>query len=47
MGSAADFLPDRTTLRAMPEAVQECRGCDRSKDATHAVFPEGPKTHTS
>ena len=42
MTSAADFLPDRTTLGAMREAVQDCRGCDLYKDATQAVFGEGP-----
>ena len=42
MGSAADFLPERTTLRAMREAVQSCRGCDLHHDATQAVFGEGP-----
>jgi uracil-DNA glycosylase len=42
MGSAADFLPERTTLRAMREAVQECRGCELYRDATQAVFGEGP-----
>jgi DNA polymerase len=43
MGSAADFLPERTTLRAMREAVQGCRGCDLYEDATQAVFGEGPE----
>jgi DNA polymerase len=42
MGSAADFLPERTTLPSMREAVQGCRGCDLYKDATQAVFGEGP-----
>jgi uracil-DNA glycosylase family protein len=42
MGSAADFLPERTTLGAMREAVQGCRGCDLYEDATQAVFGEGP-----
>ena len=43
MGSAADFLLERTTLRAMREAVQGCRGCDLYEDATQAVFGEGPE----
>jgi uracil-DNA glycosylase len=43
MGSAADFLPERTTLHAMREAVQSCRGCDLYEDATQAVFGEGPE----
>jgi uracil-DNA glycosylase len=42
MGSAADFLPERTTLPAMREAVQGCRGCDLYEDASQAVFGEGP-----
>ncbi|HET9672018.1 MAG TPA: UdgX family uracil-DNA binding protein [Actinomycetota bacterium] len=42
MGSAADFLPERTTLPAMRQAVQGCRGCDLYRDATQAVFGEGP-----
>jgi uracil-DNA glycosylase len=42
MTSAADFLPERTTLRAMREAVQACRGCVLYEDATQAVFGEGP-----
>jgi DNA polymerase len=42
MTSAADFLPERTTLRAMREAIQECHGCELYRDATQAVFGEGP-----
>jgi DNA polymerase len=42
MGSAADFLPERTTLPVMRDAVQGCRGCDLYRDATQAVFGEGP-----
>jgi uracil-DNA glycosylase family protein len=41
-GSAADFLPRRTTLRTLAQAVQDCRGCDLYRDATQAVFGEGP-----
>jgi DNA polymerase len=43
MGSAAEFLPERTTLRAMRDAVQGCRGCELYRDATRAVFGEGPE----
>jgi len=43
MGSAADFLPERTTLGEMREAVQDCRGCDLYEEATQAVFGEGPE----
>jgi DNA polymerase len=42
MSSAADFLPARTTIRSMRDAVQGCRGCDLYKDTTQAVFGEGP-----
>jgi uracil-DNA glycosylase family protein len=40
--SAADFLPERTTLRALREAAAECRGCELYRDATQTVFGEGP-----
>jgi DNA polymerase len=39
---AADFLPSRHSLPAMRKAVQSCRGCDLWRDATQAVFGEGP-----
>ena len=42
MGTAAEFLPRRTTLPAMRDAVQRCRGCDLYEDTTQAVFGEGP-----
>jgi uracil-DNA glycosylase len=42
MTSAADFLPDRTTLPALRRAAAECRGCDLYRDATRTVFGEGP-----
>jgi uracil-DNA glycosylase len=40
--SAADYLPERTTLPAMREAVQGCRGCELYEGTTQAVFGEGP-----
>jgi DNA polymerase len=43
MTSAADFLPDRTTLPALREAAAQCRGCDLYRDATQTVFGEGPR----
>jgi uracil-DNA glycosylase len=43
MGSAADFMPERTTLPALREAAAGCRGCDLYKDATQTVFGEGRK----
>ena len=41
MGSAADFMPKRTTLPALRKAAADCRGCDLYKDATQTVFGEG------
>jgi len=43
-GSAADFLPPRTTLPALREAVQGCRGCQLYKNASQAVFGEGTRS---
>jgi len=40
--SALEFLPSRLTLPSMREAVQACRGCPLYKNATQAVFGEGP-----
>ena len=42
MTSAADYLPERTTLPALREAAAGCRGCDLYRDATQTVFGEGP-----
>jgi DNA polymerase len=39
--SAADFFPERVTLRTLAEAARECRGCDLYRDATQTVFGEG------
>ncbi|HXF32647.1 MAG TPA: UdgX family uracil-DNA binding protein [Solirubrobacterales bacterium] len=41
--SAADFVPDGRSLRALREAAGECRGCPLWKDATQTVFGEGPR----
>jgi uracil-DNA glycosylase family protein len=43
-GSAGEYIPQHPTLRALPEAVQHCRGCDLYLHATQAVFGEGPKS---
>src|SRR5438552_15976417 len=40
--SAIDYLPARRTLPALNRAVQDCQGCDLYRDATQAVFGEGP-----
>ena len=42
--SAADFLPSRTTLPALREAVQGCRGCQLYKNASQAVFGDGTRS---
>jgi DNA polymerase len=34
-------VPERLSLRALQEAVQECRGCELYEDATQAVMGEG------
>ncbi len=39
--SAADFLPERLSLKNLREAAADCRGCDLYKDATQTVFGEG------
>src|SRR5438094_4708447 len=39
--SAAAYLPDSLSLKALREAVQACRGCPLYANATQAVFREG------
>jgi uracil-DNA glycosylase len=39
---AEGFLPGRPTLRRLRSTVQECQGCDLYRDATQAVFGDGP-----
>lgn len=39
---AESFLPDSRSLKALREAVQDCCGCDLYRDATQAVFGDGP-----
>lgn len=41
---AAQFIPARPSLHAFQKAVQTCRGCDLYRNATQAVFGEGPVT---
>jgi uracil-DNA glycosylase len=43
MPSAAEFMPEKRTLRALEGASQTCRGCDLYEDATQTVFGEGRK----
>ncbi|HEV7179494.1 MAG TPA: UdgX family uracil-DNA binding protein [Candidatus Baltobacteraceae bacterium] len=39
--SAADYLPEKLTLKSLRQAAAHCRGCDLYKDATQTVFGEG------
>ncbi|HET7813402.1 MAG TPA: UdgX family uracil-DNA binding protein [Candidatus Baltobacteraceae bacterium] len=39
--SAADYLPERRSLKALREAAAHCRGCDLYRHATQTVFGEG------
>jgi uracil-DNA glycosylase len=39
---ASAYLPERRSLKALREAVQDCHGCDLYRDATQAVFGQGP-----
>ena len=43
-GSAADFLPARSSLPALRAAAADCRGCHLWRNATQTVFGEGPRT---
>ena len=40
--SAADYVPPHATLTTLRESVQACHGCDLYRQATQAVFGEGP-----
>lgn len=42
--TAAEYIPEHLTPRALREAVQSCRGCDLYAHATQAVFGEGPNS---
>lgn len=42
--SAAPFVPETKSLRALSAAAHECRGCDLYKTATQVVFGAGPRT---
>jgi uracil-DNA glycosylase family protein len=41
--SAAEFVPDSRSLRALRQAAAGCRGCPLWKDATQTVFGAGPR----
>jgi DNA polymerase len=42
--SAADFFPDRLSLRGLKQAAADCRGCELYKRATQTVFGAGVAT---
>lgn len=39
---AEEYVPDKADINQLRKAVHDCRGCDLYKDATQAVFGEGP-----
>jgi uracil-DNA glycosylase family protein len=39
---AEEFLPRGRSLRTLRRAVRDCHGCELYRDATQAVFGEGP-----
>ena len=41
--SAAPFVPDTTSIKALSAAADDCRGCDLYKTATQVVFGAGPR----
>ena len=41
--SAADFFPERKSLKAFREAADDCKGCDLWERATQTVFGEGAR----
>jgi DNA polymerase len=44
MSSAAEFLPDSRSLKALRQAAETCRGCELYKDATQVVFGRGRRS---
>jgi uracil-DNA glycosylase family protein len=40
--TAADYLPERRSMKSLREAAAGCRGCDLWENATQTVFGEGP-----
>ena len=41
--SAAEFFPERKSLKAFREAAEDCRACDLWKRGTQTVFGEGTR----
>lgn len=46
MAGAEEYVPTDAGIEELRAAVQDCRGCDLYKDATQAVFGEGPADAT-
>jgi DNA polymerase len=44
MSSAAEFVPDSRSLKALEQAAETCHGCELYKDATQVVFGRGRKS---
>ena len=42
-GSAADLIPEQSTLPSLKEAAADCRACDLWKRGTQTVFGEGSR----
>src|SRR6266404_4541208 len=42
-GSAANFFPERKSLKAFRDAAADCKGCDLWKRGTQTVFGEGAR----
>src|SRR5438045_9761746 len=41
--SAADFFPERKSLKAFRDAASDCKGCDLWERGTQTVFGEGAR----
>jgi DNA polymerase len=46
MAGAEEYVPAGAGIEELAAAVHDCRGCDLYKDATQAVFGEGPADAT-
>jgi uracil-DNA glycosylase len=44
--SAEEYVPDGAGIAELRVAVHDCRGCDLYRDASQAVFGEGPEDAT-
>ncbi len=41
--TALPYVPNHPTLDTLPQAAQQCRGCDLFRNTTQAVMGEGPQ----